>query len=176
MSLSRASAREDAWFASVLPRSVRNSPTVGRRSSRAVPCLATVPPRDGNAKGDVKTAKCSRHYPIVPGRRSENRESTSEHKADPHKRNDSDRERTARHDSSSIQKQPHARNRRDNTRAIKDNREESADEHWRRKAENEFATRSREQRHVRSSCLLDDCPKQDARREHGRRHPDVDRP
>src|SRR5882757_3264511 len=94
MSLSRASAREDAWFASVLPRSVRNSPTVGRRSSRAVPCLATVPPRDGNAKGDVKTAKCSRHYPIVPGRRSEKRESTSEHEADPHERNDSDRKST----------------------------------------------------------------------------------
>src|ERR1700676_5422506 len=102
MSLSSASAREDAWVWSVFPRTVRNSPTVGRRSSRAVPCLATVPPRDGNTKGDVKTAKCSRHYPIVPGRRSEKRKSTSEHETDPHERNDSDRESTASDDPRSV--------------------------------------------------------------------------
>jgi hypothetical protein len=84
-----------------------------------------VPPRDGNAKGDVKTAKCSRHYPIVPGRRSEKRESTGEHEADPHKRNDSDRESTASDDTRSIEQKPHPWNRRNDTRAIKDNREES---------------------------------------------------
>src|ERR1700694_4088282 len=111
MSLSSASARdEDADAPSDLPRTVRKLLTFGRRSSRAVPCLATVPPGDRDSKADVQAAEGGRHDPVVPRRRSKNGESTGEHEADSHHRHDLHGKSAASHDSCPIQQKTHARN------------------------------------------------------------------
>src|SRR3979409_1960323 len=103
MSLSSASAPgEDADTPSDLPRTVRKLLTFGRRSSRAVPCLATVPPGDGDSETDVQTAKRSSHDPVVPRRRSKPREGAREHETDSHHRHDLDGKCAAGHDRRSI--------------------------------------------------------------------------
>ena len=97
-------ARADAvGLPSDFPRRVRKSPTVGRRSSRAVTCLATVPPGDRNSKGDVKTAKRGRHDPVVPRWRSEDGESSRKHETDAHHWYDSHGECAAGHDCSAVE-------------------------------------------------------------------------
>src|SRR5450759_5198981 len=141
MRRSRESARADAVLASDFPRTVRKSPTAGRRSSRTVPCLATVPPRDWNAERDVKTAERRRHDPVVPRWRSEQGESPGEHEADPHHWHDSHRECATRHHSRTIKEQPQPGNRLDDARAVKDDRQQRPDKHGWRKTENEFAAR-----------------------------------
>src|SRR6266550_3791008 len=117
MSLSSASARAEATgFASTLPRTVRKSPvTPGLRSSRAVPCLATVPPRYRNSKADVETAESGGHDPVVPRLRGEQGQGSGEHEAEAHHGYDLDRERTTSDDGRTIEKQPHPGNRFDQT-------------------------------------------------------------
>src|ERR1700682_3280868 len=98
MSLSSAPAPgEDADTPSDLPRTVRRLLTFGRRSSRAVPCLATVPPGDRNSESDVEAPEGSRHDPVVPRRRSEYGEGAREHEADSHHRHDLHGKRPASH-------------------------------------------------------------------------------
>src|SRR5687767_2889275 len=96
MSLSRASERaEETGLPSGLPRSVRKSPvTPGRRSSRTVPCLATVPPRNRDSEAYVEAAESQSHYPVVPRLRCEQRERPSKHETESHDGHDLDRERT----------------------------------------------------------------------------------
>src|SRR5438270_8240687 len=106
MSRSRASALFELSVPSDLPRTVRKSPTE-RRSSRAVTCLATVPPRDRNAERDMQSAKGGGHNPDVPGRRSENRQRAGEHKANSHDRYDSHREGATRDDCGAVEEKPH---------------------------------------------------------------------
>src|SRR2546423_6506411 len=103
MSLSRAPAPgDDAAVPSDLPRTVRKLLTFGRRSSRAVPCLATVPPGDRDPESDMKPAEGRGHDPIVPRGGSEYREGTCEHEADSHHRHDLDGESAASYDGRSI--------------------------------------------------------------------------
>src|SRR5256885_4754758 len=125
---SSTSARADAGApGSAFPRTVLNSPT-GRRSSRAAPCLATVPPRDRNSKSDVQTAERDGHQPIVPGLRGKKRQRSNEHEANPHDRNEPHRERAAGHNCRPVQEQPHAGNGLDDTSAIKHHRQQRTDE------------------------------------------------
>src|SRR5512132_4177773 len=107
MSLSRMSARTDeAGPMSDFPRTVRKSPTLGRRSSRAVPCLATVPPRDQNSKRNVKPPKRRSHDPVVPRRWGEEGKRSCQHEADAHDGNDSDGKRAASHDARAVEEEP----------------------------------------------------------------------
>src|ERR1700674_824961 len=99
MSLSSASAREDAGDApSDLPRTVRKLLTLGRRSSRAVPCLATVPPGDRDSESDVQAAEGSRHDPVVPRRGSKYGQGAGEHEEDSHTRHNLHGKGAASHD------------------------------------------------------------------------------
>src|SRR5688572_27539079 len=177
ISLSSASARaEDTGLASGFPRTVRKSPvTPGRRSSRAVPCLATVPPRKRNPEAYVQTAESRRHYPVVPRLRRKKSERSGQHEAESHYRHHLDRERSAGHHGRTIEKQPRSGNRVHETGPVEDDGEESSDQDGRREAQYELPAGTRYERNVRSARFSNDCPQHYHRREHCRGHPDVKR-
>src|SRR6202158_3031232 len=176
MSLSSASAPgEDADIPSVLPLTVRRLLTFGRRSSRAVPCLATVPPSNGDSESDVQSAEGARHDPVVPRRRSKYGEGTSEHETDSHHRHDLHEKSAAGNDGRPIQQKPHARNHREEPGTKQHDGEESTDENRRRKAQDEFPTGAGKQRHARFARLANYSPQHHSRSENSRRDPDIQR-
>src|SRR5437870_2456639 len=81
-------------------------------------CLATVPPGNDHAEPDVQAAEPRCHDPVSPRRRPEQRHGAGEHEADPHHRDDPDRERAPRHESGPVQQQPGAGQRGERSGAL----------------------------------------------------------
>src|SRR5687768_1693949 len=144
MRRSRACGRADKPpFASGFPRTVRKPLTPELSSSRAAPCLATVPPRDRNAEPDMKASKCCRHYPAIPRGWRKKRNRAREHEAQPHDGNDAHGERSAGENTGAVEEEPHSRDHLDQSTAVKDERQQRADHERRRKAEEKLTSGAR---------------------------------
>src|SRR6476646_9604177 len=98
----RSSASERAaCLLSVLPRTARRS-FVAARSSRTIPCLATVPPGDRNSESDVEPAEAGSHKCVRPRGRREESDRADEHEAEAHYRDDANGKRAAGDDRGTI--------------------------------------------------------------------------
>src|SRR5439155_1700143 len=77
------------------------------------------------------------HDPVSPRRRPEQRHGAGEHEADPHHRDDPDRERAPRHESGPVQQQPGAGQRVPQAGAVQRHGQQAAHDHGRQEAQAE---------------------------------------
>src|SRR5215210_5423584 len=137
-------------------------------------CLATVPPRDNDAEKDMQPAEPGGHQVVGPGRGTEKRKRTEEHKAEAHDRNYPDGESAARHYPCTIEQQPDARNGRVQMRSIERNGQESTGEEWWGEAEHDFAPRRREERRFQRTRFTRHRPAGDNQRQQRLHEPDAE--
>src|SRR5437660_251668 len=84
----------------------RGLPAAAASAVRAIAVLATVPPRDHNAKENVQPAESRHEKYIAPSRRHAQSDAAEQHEAQPHHRHNANRKCPARDDCGSIQQQP----------------------------------------------------------------------